>query len=77
MELFLSLPDVSYATRERTITGSLPVVVFHNWLNHRLSKSPYCRKSRLSHARFALVLAALSLIKVDLWAIVDKLWMLN
>lgn len=50
MELFLPSPDVSYATREGTITGSLAVVVFHNWLNHRLSKSPYCVKSRLSHA---------------------------
>ena len=30
---FLPSPDVSYAKRERTITGSLPVVVFHNRLN--------------------------------------------
>ena len=70
MELFLPSPDVSYTTREGTITGSLAVVVFHNWLNHRLYKSVLREKS--SFSRFALVLAALSLIKVDLWAIVDS-----
>lgn len=36
IQLFLSSPDVSYTTREGTITGSLAVVVFHNWLNHTL-----------------------------------------
>lgn len=71
IQLFLSSPDVSYTTREGTITGSLAVVVFHNWLNHRLYKSVLREKS--SFSRFALVLAALSLIKVDLWAIVDSI----
>ena len=72
MELFLPSPDVSYATREGTITGSLAVVVFHNWLNHRLSKSPYCVKSRLSHASRSFLRLCMSLIKIDLWAIVDS-----